>query len=159
MGSSPFSFEPLREQHLPFLLEVRNECRSFLHDDRPFTLKESRRWLQHDKPEFWLIQYEGAWIGYFRFSDRDTERHSIRVGADLHPRFRGRGLARRAYEEYLSVLKHRDHMSIATLEVLSHNLAAQHLYRRLGFLEVGRRRAVAVRDGSPVDSIVMEKTL
>jgi len=153
------AIEPLQESHLPFLLEVRNECRQFLHDDRAFSLEECRRWFAGTKPEFWLIRLDGEAIGYFRTGNPDRDARSIYVGADLHPRFRGRGLARAAYELFLPFLRDRLSLRVVRLEVLSHNLAAQALYRRLGFVEVDRKRAFARRGGALVDSIIMEKRL
>jgi RimJ/RimL family protein N-acetyltransferase len=154
-----FVFEPLTERDLPFLLEVRNGCRNLLHDDRVFTLEECRSWFRESRPEFQIIRYAGERIGYFRLSNRNLDQGSLYVGADLHERFRGRGLAKRAYEQFFSMLKGDAHVAVVRLEVLSHNLVAHSLYKKLGFVEVGKRSAVAVRDGQSVDSIVMEKTL
>ena len=147
------------ETDLPFLLEVRNECRGFLHDDREFTLDECELWYRRSKPEFWLIRYAKEPIGYFRVSNRNEAEGSAYVGADLHCHFRGRGLAKAAYAEFLTLLRRRDNLRVARLEVLSHNLAARRLYELIGFTEIDRKEAVAVRNGTPVDSIVMEKRL
>jgi RimJ/RimL family protein N-acetyltransferase len=152
------TFERLEEHHLPFLLEVRNECRSFLHDDRSFTLNECEVWFRTARPEFWLIRCDGEPIGYFRISNRNPAERSIYVGADLHSRFRGRGLAKAAYEQFLPLLREED-VLIARLEVLGHNVRAQGLYARLGFVEIGRKTGVARRNGVPVDSIIMERLL
>ena len=153
------TFERLEENHLPFFLEVRNECRSFLHDDRAFTLEECERWFRTGRPEYWLILLEGEPIGYFRISNRDPAERSIYLGADIHPRYRGRGLAKAAYEQFLPLLKRREDIGVVRLEVLSHNVTAQGLYARLGFVEIGRKIAFDRRNGQPVDSIVMERQL
>lgn len=150
-----FSFEPLRHQDLSFLIEVRNECRDSLHDNRAFTLAECETWFRETAPDFYVIRYDGDRIGYFRLSQHDPEEASIYVGADLHKRFRGRGLARLAYGAFLPLVKDRHRVSLVKLEVLSHNTVARALYRRLGFVEIDRKRSVAVRAGTPVDSIVM----
>ena len=152
-------FEPLREEHLPFLLEVRNECRHLLHDDRSFTLEECQTWFRARKPEYWLIRLDGEPIGYFRISNRDPQSRSVYVGADLHPRYRGRGLAQAAYEQFFPLLNRGGELLVVRLEVLSHNLVAQGLYARLGFVEIGRKREFTTRNGRPVDSIVMERPL
>ncbi|MGQ0802750.1 MAG: GNAT family N-acetyltransferase [Actinomycetota bacterium] len=159
-GSEPrFAFEPLAHEDLPFLIEVRNECRNSLHDNRVFTLAECETWFREESPDFHVIRYGGERIGYFRLSHHDPENASIYVGADLHKRFRGRGLARPAYEAFLPLVKDRHRVSIAQLEVLSHNTVALALYRSLGFAEIDRKKEVAVRAGTPVDSIVMAKKL
>ncbi len=154
-----FLFRPLTREDLPFLLEVRNECRDNLHDNRIFTLAQCEAWFQEQKPDFHVIGYDGERVGYFRLRDHDAGDASIHVGADLHMRFRRRGLALKAYEAFLPLLKERYQVSTAKLEVLSHNAPARRLYGKLGFVEIDCRRGIALRDGVPVDSIVMAKRL
>ena len=45
------------------------------------------------------------------------------------------------------------------LEVLGHNTVAHRLYVSLGFEETGRKQAAVVRNGAPVDSIMMARRL
>jgi RimJ/RimL family protein N-acetyltransferase len=151
-----FLFAPLTHEDLPFLIEVRNECRDSLHDNRIFTLAECEIWYREKKPDFHVIRCDGERIGYFRLSNHDLENASIYIGADLHKRFRRRGLARLAYKAFLPLLKNRYHVSVIKLEVLSHNTVAHGLYQKLGFVEIDRKKGFAVRNGVPVDSIVME---
>src|SRR5262245_33721308 len=100
-----FSIQALTEADLPFLLEVRNECRAFLHDPREFQLADCVRWFRESRPDFRLIRYGGERIGYFRLSNHDAAGRSVYVGADLHRNFRGRGLAKPAYEELFTLLR------------------------------------------------------
>lgn len=151
--------EPLGQDDLPFLLEVRNGCRECLHDNRVFALADCRKWFLETRPDFHIIRWRGKRIGYFRLGRHDPREGSIYVGADLHERFRRRGLAGAAYRSFLPRVKERYRVSRVRLEVLSHNTAARALYARLGFGEVGRKRAFAIRGGVPVDSIVMELAL
>lgn len=159
MSSPEFTFEKLGLADLPFLIEVRNECRDFLHDNRHFTLADCEQWFRESKPDFRLIRHNGHRIGYFRISNYDPKEGSIYIGADLHRDFRGKGLARRAYEAFFPLLKDTYRISIIKLEVLSHNTVAHALYEKLGFVETARKKAVAVRNSGPVDSIIMEKRL
>ena len=154
-----FLFEPLTHEDLPFLIEVRNECRDFLHDNRVFTLAQCETWFREKRPDFYAIRYKAERIGYFRLSNHDPEHASIYVGADLHHRFRGRGLARLAYQEFLPLLRARYHVSTVKLEVLCHNIVAEELYRKLGFIEIDRKRGFTTRNGVVVDSIVMSMRL
>jgi ribosomal protein S18 acetylase RimI-like enzyme len=154
-----FEFVPIEEKDLPFLIEVRNECREFLHDNRMFTLTECEQWFREKKPNFFIILLNGERIGYLRLSHYNLEEASIYVGADLHPNFRGQGLAQRVYEAFWPLLIARYHVATAKLEVLSHNAAAQHLYHKLGFVEIARHSGYALRNKSLVDSIVMLKVL
>lgn len=154
-----FEFVPIQEKDLPFLIEVRNECRDFLHDNRTFTLADCQAWFRETKPDFHLVLYDGVAIGYLRISRHDMKSASIYVGMDLHHQFRGRGLAQQAYAAFWPILKERYQVSTAKLEVLSHNVAAQRLYQKLGFSETARLPRYAERDGRSVDSIIMSKPL
>ncbi len=154
-----FTFAPLRQEDLPFLLAIRNECRDFLHDDREFTLAESEAWFRDAKPTFHVIEHDLEQIGYFRLSNHDALARTLYVGADLHPSFRGRGLGRAAYEAFLPLVKQWYDLGAVKLEVLSHNDVALALYRSLGFVEIERKVGAALRGGRPVDSIVMVKRL
>jgi RimJ/RimL family protein N-acetyltransferase len=145
----------LSREDLPFLLQVRNECRNLLHDNRAFTLAECQTWFAETRPDFRLIQLNGAPIGYFRLSNYDSRARSVYVGADLHPAFRGRGLGRAIYRRFLPVFAAEFGLTEVRLEVLSHNARARHLYETLGFRETGRHPGVAVRDGARVDSICL----
>ena len=55
----PFALQPLREEDLPFLLEVRNDCRGMLHDDRAFSRQESQAWFRSRHPAFFIIRLNG----------------------------------------------------------------------------------------------------
>jgi RimJ/RimL family protein N-acetyltransferase len=154
-----FTIRQLMEADLPFLLEIRNECRHFLHDDRQFTLDECRHWFATQHPAFYIIEHEATPIGYFRTGGFDPAARSLEIGADLHRAFRGRGLAKPAYALFVEWLRTTQDVAELRLEVLSHNAVALGLYRSLGFEETGRRGAVAVRDGGTVDSIQMRRAL
>lgn len=159
LAGSMFEFTPLTEEDIPFLIEVRSECRACLHDNREFSLEQCLNWFRTQRPDFHLIRLNGQRIGYFRLSNHDAQRRTIYVGADLEKSFRGQGLGRRAYEEFLPQVKAKYHVDEVQLEVLSNNHVAHRLYLRLGFRETDRKRAFAERDGVTLDSIVMAKQL
>jgi RimJ/RimL family protein N-acetyltransferase len=154
-----FAFTPLTADDLPFLLEIRNECRDSLHDNRVFNLQDCQTWFRSTRPEFYLIWLGSERIGYFRVSNFDRASRTVYVGADLHSNYRGKGLAYDAYREFLQFLAQRYQLDAVRLEVLSHNRVAHHLYQKLGFVETGRQNDFGVRDGRAIDSIVMELRL
>ena len=159
MSAAALTFEKLGFDDLPFLLEVRNECREFLHDNRVFTLPECERWFRETKPDFRIIRHRGERIGYFRLTNYDPQDSSIYIGADLHKDFRGRGLSRAAYGAFIPILKQSFGVSTLKLEVLGHNTAARGLYQKLGFAEISRKKRFTMRNGEHVDSIAMQKKL
>jgi dTDP-4-amino-4,6-dideoxygalactose transaminase/RimJ/RimL family protein N-acetyltransferase len=152
------SIKPLSVDDLPFLLEVRNGCRHLLHDDRHFSLDEARTWFEKEKPRFFLISESEAPVGYFRTALWDDANRHVQIGCDLHPDYRGKGIARGAYTAFMQDLFNREGMNKVWLEVLGNNDRALRLYRRLGFVEEGVKRQHVKRNGAYLDSIVMSMT-
>ena len=150
-----FQFKSLQQEDLSFLLEVRNECCDFLHDNRRFSLEEAVDWYTSSKPEYWLILFRGERIGYFRMSDVSETHKRALVGADLHKDFRGQGLGERAWRAFLEFAFKTFDFHKISLEVLSINQRALNLYVKLGFMEEGVKRHDIRRAGKWIDSIVM----
>lgn len=116
---------PLMEDDLEFLLEVRNNesTRKYLKNDSVFELKQSIKWFKEVQPKWFIIlNEENQKVGYFR-TDGDE------IGCDIHPNFRRKGYARKAYKEYLK------DKTYAELDVFEDNFAIN-LYKEIGFKEV-----------------------
>ena len=121
----------LKKSDLPFLLEVRNHesTRKNLENDSKFTLEQCEAWYDSTNP-LWFIVYNsyGDKVGYFRTKGSD-------IGCDIHPKFRRKGYARKAFEIYLQDKKY------ATLWVFEDNFAKD-LYTTLGFIESGKAKTI-----------------
>ena len=128
------TLKPLTKDNLRFLLLVRNEesTRTQLKNDTSFTLDECEDWFEKMKPN-WLMIYNknNEEVGYLRI-DGDL------IGCDIHPDFRRKGYARKAYTEYL---KDTDY---AELDVFEDNHAKK-LYEELGFVETGEHQTLRGR--------------
>lgn len=151
--------EALQEKDLAFLLDVRNECREFLHDNREFSLAEAVSWFRESRPVFYLIYIGVERVGYIRLGRVDPQQKSVYVGADLHYKYRGKGYARKAYLACFQLLREQYGIKVVKLEVLSHNARAIKLYQSLGFKVTDRLRDFAVREGVAIDNIFMSKEL
>ena|SRR3990167_7306223 len=167
MKENKLIIEPLTRQDLPFLNEVRNLVREYLHDNREFSLDETNSWFRSLPPEnkYYLISIcrEGGQtpIGYFRTREyimpwvrQGKPCKCLEIGADLHPSFEGKGYAYRSYIQFLSELEGRG-FECVSLQVLGSNSRAFNLYVKLGFV-CGRSKAI-LRDGKFLISIKMEK--
>lgn len=157
-GVGEIGFEPLSNEDLPFLLEIRNECRHFLHDDRLFSLEDSRRWFREQRPEFWKVMLNGTAIGYFRTSNHSLEAHSQMAGADLHHDYRGKGLGLLSWMRFLDWQFGELGRSRIDLEVLETNSRAYRLYLKLGFSEVAEKTRTISRADHSIKSIFMSLT-
>lgn len=124
----------LSRQDLPFLLEVRNEesTRKWLENNQVFSLAESEEWFLRTKPEWKIILVDEIPVGYLRIHDDNGS--SIWIGCDIHPNFRRRGYAKRAYEEQIKIFFDNGY-NLVYLRVDENNEAAISLYKKLGFKE------------------------
>ena len=154
--------KPLKEEDLEFLNEVRNECREFLHDNREFTLEETKAWFKDTKKtrkdvKFFIIYFKDEIckynIGYFR--TRRVSHDTWKVGMDLHKAMRGKGYARTAYNK---LFKKFPEVRYWELSVLGNNTRAYTLYRSLEFEPVGSVKDVE-RGRELIPSINMIKVM
>ena len=42
-----FKIREMKLEDIPFFVEVRNDCRSYLSDDSEYTLEESKDWFEN----------------------------------------------------------------------------------------------------------------
>ena len=153
--SEEISISPMEENDADFVLEIRNHETTllYIHDQRSFTRNDFTEWYRMNKPEWYIVRKNNRPFGYFRTSNPNKKNHSICVGMDIHPGFRGKGLAKPAYAEFFKFLKSNGYENLS-LEVLSHNFVARKLYEDLGFIETDRKL-----HHHTVDSIKMEMSI
>ena len=138
--SEEISICPMERSDADFVLEIRNDdtTRFYVHDQRTFTKSDFVLWYEANKPKWYIVKNDNQPFGYFRTSNLDEQNCSIWLGLDIHPNFRGKGLAKLAYTEFFKILNSNGYKKFF-LEVLSHNFVARKLYEDLGFVEVGRK--------------------
>ena len=149
-------FRELIEDDLTFFLEIRNECREFLHNNSFFSLQESKDWFLKKSSDYFIINYFGQDIGYFRTSNYLKEENSIYIGADLHKIYRGNGFATKSYNSFIKNLYNEKGITTFILEVLSHNITAIKLYLKIGFKVVDRKKNYTKRGNNNIDNIIMK---
>lgn len=146
----------LTAHDLQFLLEVRNECREQLHDNREFTLKDTIEWYTKTNPDFYIIENKDKeMVGYVRTSNNSVSNKSITIGLDIHSKFRRRGYAYSAYLVLVDYIFQLMNYNRVDLEVLSTNTPAILLYEKIGFKYEGLKREAIIRNGQYIDSILM----
>jgi len=151
-----YKFRRIEKDDLIFLNFIRNQyCEEFLHDSRKFTIEETIEWFNNTSPDYYIIEYNEEKIGYFRISNYSKENNNLYIGADIHPDFRGKGLAYKAYYIFIRNLFIERNLNKITLEVLSTNNIALSLYKKLGFNTEGIKREEILKKHGYVDSMVM----
>jgi len=129
-----YVFRPLEFLDLQFFNLVRNAAAPFLHDKRLFSLDETIQWYKNGPPsKYWIVEFKGARIGYFRLVAVDSE--TAMIGADIHVDFRGKGLAKSMYREFARAVLIPNGFESCTLRVLRSNERAYSLYLSLGFVQ------------------------
>ena len=128
----------MKKEDLHFVNSTRNipSTRLWLENNKEISIEETATWFLEKNPKWFIILLGGQKVGYFRTSD-DTGK-SVCIGCDIHPDFRRRGIAKRAYRLFINKLKTNKYVNI-WLEVFKENKAAVNLYSKLGFVSIGER--------------------
>jgi RimJ/RimL family protein N-acetyltransferase len=149
-------FEKITENDLEFVNFARNMyAAEFLHDSRTFTLNETKEWYKKTNPDYLIIYYYDTRIGYVRLSNYSEQNKNIMVGADIAPEYRGQGLGKLTYQKLIPYLFEKYSLNKISLEVLSTNIVALELYKKIGFKYEGTKRQEVFKNGKWIDSIVM----
>jgi RimJ/RimL family protein N-acetyltransferase len=155
------------DDYLKFINEVRNEyAAKFLHDGRVFSVEQTKNWFYsivcyYKKPEgYWIINDTNqsnnfTKIGYVRVSNYSIQNQRLMIGIDISPAFSGKGYATKSFYKIIPYLFKTYNLNKISLEVLSDNDRAIHLYNKIGFKKEGVKRQDIVKNGIWLDSIIM----
>lgn len=149
----------MKEADMGFFNSLRNICAPFLHNDRRFSLSETKKWFKKSTNKYFIVEYDSEKAGYIRTSEWDFTNKSVYVGVDIDPKFRKRGIASDALGLFIDNILKSKKINKVSLEVLDFNKPAISLYKKLGFKEEGRIENYVNRNGKPRDSIIMCKKL
>lgn len=139
----------LRASDLEAVLEIE---RGF---NAPWTREMFQQELANTDTSSQLVAEAGGVLrGYILWWYVADEVHIVNVA--VHTGFRRRGAARQMLQAVFDAARDRG-MTIATLEVRFHNLAAITLYESLGFHKVAIRKSYYADNGE--DAVVMLKSL
>lgn len=164
-------FRPVEERDLEQIRKLRNDPTTWIYltDITQINERQQQRWFDSlldsgrqrmyftivsEEKEF-PISTEGDFLGIIRFDSVDVNNRNVRVGADIVPEKRGRGIGTRAYGAILKFCFDHWNMHRIWLCVLEDNEIAKKLYKNVGFSEEGRLRQAVFRDGCWKDYIVM----
>ena len=151
-----YSFRKMIYEDLDFFLSIRNECSNSLHDNRIFSIEETREWFNTNKPIFYIVKYNNIDIGYFRTSNYLEK--TIYIGCDIHKDFRGKKLAHNAYINFINYILDKYDIEKFYLEVLENNIIAYNLYKKIGFIEENTKYQEISRNNQIINSILMSIT-
>ena len=124
-------FRLMTESDLVWFLGIRNQVRRMLHNPKQFTLNECVDWFKDAQSTYWLIEFNGIRIGYFRTEEISDDK--IMIGADIDPNFQGNGYGYQSYIEFFEQILKPKGIKELELRVLKINIVAFNLYIKLGF--------------------------
>ena len=139
---------PMRLADLPVVMDLEEEL--FAPDT--WTAAMYRDELSRPDTRHYLVAEEGEQVvGYAGLIAYDDEAHVATIGVTTARQ--GRGIGGRLLDALLAEADRRS--PVVLLEVRADNEGAQELYRRRGFVEIGRRRGYYQPSGT--DAVVMRR--
>ncbi len=137
---------------------VARERRYLLFLQAP-PIESTRRFVDQIIEKGWSQFYavhDGQVVGWCDIlrNEREGMRHSGHLGMGLLPAYRGRKLGARLMSETIADAISKGITRI-DLEVFASNTPALALYRKMGFVEEGRKRRARFLDGVYDDNVVM----
>lgn len=144
------NFRPMLESDLDAVLNV--EYAAFSH---PWTRGIFLDCIQSGY-ECWLLFLGDQQVGHGVLTAAAGESHVLNL--TIKPENQGNGLGGRLLAHLIERAKARD-AEVTFLEVRESNHAANHLYERFGFNEIGRRKNYYPAVGGREDALVMAYSL
>lgn len=151
------------EQILRHTKKVLAESSFLLTTPEEFTnnYEQQIEWINsHNEPGHLLLvaEKDGEIIGLLNFARKQRKRiaHLGYFGISIQADYCNLGIGRKMIEYLLGWAKQEPGIEKVCLEVFSHNTRAIHLYKKLGFIEEGRKKDfIKYEDGTYVDEVLM----
>lgn len=142
------SFKLITYVDLKYIAEIRRSAAKYLHDPTIYSYSDVEQWYHKNKDSLnWYMIYMHHRIGvglhtkypigYIRTSIVDDK---LYIGMDIEPKFQGLGYSQRAYKEFFPFIYNITKRKELWLEVLSTNSRAIHIYEKLGFKLISRKK-------------------
>ncbi|MGA4719864.1 GNAT family N-acetyltransferase [Fictibacillus nanhaiensis] len=128
------------------------------------TIEDHQEWIQsilkHERETMLVAEYENNVVGWivFRSQERMRMHHIGSFAIMLRKEFRNKGIGKLLIHELLSWAEKHPVIEKVTLGTFSTNTRAIELYKKLGFIEEGRKvREFKFSNDEYVDDVLMYK--
>ncbi|MFJ7666224.1 GNAT family N-acetyltransferase [Lysinibacillus sp. NPDC097195] len=128
------------------------------------TIEGQQAWIQtklaNDRETILIAEYNDDIVGWLAFQSPERKRlaHTGSFGVMVRNDYRGQGIGKRLIEALLTWAVANPHIEKVCLGVFSTNVGAMALYRKMGFIEEGRKiNEIKVSDNHYVDDVLMYK--
>lgn len=161
-----FSLRYVSDDDHCWLVELHNDQLTLRNVTNPTTidLKSHMNWwknkiecCQTEKRLIFCVNDEK--VGFCKFYNIDKNNNNCILGADIHPRHRGKGYAITMWKLMLDYCFDKTYPGLSlhrvSLTTADYNDIAKKVYKKLGFLEEGRHVQSLFRDNEYYDEICM----
>ena len=154
------------QQMLAILQEVIAEEQYLLSTIEEFqqTIEGQQAWIQtklaNDRETILIAEYNDDIVGWLAFQSPERKRlaHTGSFGIMVRKDYRGQGIGKRLIEALLIWAVANPQIEKVCLGVFSTNVGAINLYRKMGFIEEGRKiNEIKVSDNQYIDDVLMYK--
>ncbi|MBO1581905.1 GNAT family N-acetyltransferase [Bacillus sp. XF8] len=128
------------------------------------TSSEQRKWVQgvleNEKETLLVAEKDGEVVGWIVFLTENKKRlsHTGSFGIMIHKNYRGLGIGKMLLQALLDWAEKNPLIEKISLGVFSTNYSAISLYKKMGFIEEGRKiKEFKMNDNEYVDDILMYK--
>jgi RimJ/RimL family protein N-acetyltransferase len=137
----------------PFISLEPGEFEMTVEEERDFLADVART----DNSAFFVATIDGQVVGVLNClaGKRRCIRHAATLGVSIRHAWRGQGIGRALMQAAIDWARSTGVLRRIELQVFTENHRAIHLYKKLGFVEEGRRRACAIKDGQSLDDYIM----
>lgn len=139
----------------PYILLTAEDFRSISIEDE---IKWINSYNDDSRSILIVVEFENKIVGVldFRAYKGPKSLHRGGLGISLNENIRGEGVGELLFKKLITELKKVNDLKMLELSVMSENIQAYHLYKKVGFIEIGRRpKAYKQPDGSYTDEVMM----
>jgi RimJ/RimL family protein N-acetyltransferase len=157
--------DPLEAQEiLDYIKQVGSESNNLIIDENgvPLTLEQEKKYLERNQKSLTSKTFVGkvgnkiVSIGGVNGSPRTRVEHNVDLGISVLKEYWNLGVGQHMMEHIVNYCRMTPMIKNIVLEVRSDNLGAIHIYKKIGFKEVGTlHRKMKIKD-QYYDNIVME---
>ncbi len=143
----------------PYIMSTPEDFRNRPEDAE---LKWIEKYVSNPRDLLMFVEYQGQVAGFMDYSSgtRDKVFHRGHLGMSVHPHLRGEGIGEQMLKKLLNEVARIDGVTQLELSVMHVNVPAIELYKKMGFVECGRKpNAFKLLEGGFADEISMFKIL
>ncbi|MGA3600749.1 GNAT family N-acetyltransferase [Lysinibacillus agricola] len=128
------------------------------------TIDGQKKWIQaklaNERETIFIVQYEEKIVGWLMFQSPQRKRlaHTGTFGMMVLKEYRGLGIGKLLLEKLITWAEHNPYIEKISLGVFSTNERAIALYKKMGFVEEGRKiNEIKLHDNEYIDDVLMYK--